>query len=197
MANYTSQDLQDNLDYLEVTKQKIKEAIISKGVEVSDDDSFRSYAEKILNIESDAQDLAAIIDQQDALIEEQNTIITQLEEALITKANEVGCYLYAFCRTEEPTVYKGIWLKHKVQFNKFIISNLTEADILKSTFEPSSIILKSGNSYQAEFLGPVPENIIGKLYNSFDMAYLTDENGKVIPDLDTYYSDGEGWIKIK
>lgn len=40
------------LNYLNVTKESIKDAIIAKGVEVSDNDTFRSYASKIADISS-------------------------------------------------------------------------------------------------------------------------------------------------
>lgn len=45
----------DKLNYLIETKQAIKSALIDKGVEVSDNDTFRSYAEKISNISSGEQ----------------------------------------------------------------------------------------------------------------------------------------------
>ena len=45
--NYTVQDLQDNLDYLQETKKQIKNAIIGKGQEIGANDTFRSYASKI------------------------------------------------------------------------------------------------------------------------------------------------------
>ena len=40
MADYTVQDLQDNLDYLNNTKQIIKQSIINKGQAISDTDTF-------------------------------------------------------------------------------------------------------------------------------------------------------------
>lgn len=43
-------DINEQLDILEETKAQIKQAIISKGQSVSDEDSFRSYANKIDNI---------------------------------------------------------------------------------------------------------------------------------------------------
>ena len=43
--------LQDELDYLQETKVLIKEAIINKGQDITDQDSFRSYVDKIDNIE--------------------------------------------------------------------------------------------------------------------------------------------------
>lgn len=42
----------DKLNKLLETKQAIKTAIINKGVEVSESDTFRSYADKINNISS-------------------------------------------------------------------------------------------------------------------------------------------------
>ena len=48
MAN----EIDNKLDYLNETKNLIKEAIINKGQEVLDTDTFRSYAEKINNIEN-------------------------------------------------------------------------------------------------------------------------------------------------
>ena len=54
MSDYTTQDLEDNLNYLEETKRQIKNTLISKGQEVSDEDTFRSYVNKIDNIGSGA-----------------------------------------------------------------------------------------------------------------------------------------------
>ena len=44
--------INDKLTYIEGTKDAIKQAIIAKGVSVSDTDTFRSYASKINDIES-------------------------------------------------------------------------------------------------------------------------------------------------
>lgn len=44
--------IQDKLAYLEETKGLIKQAIVAKGVSVSDEDTFRSYADKIGSIET-------------------------------------------------------------------------------------------------------------------------------------------------
>ena len=52
MADYTVQDLQDNLNYLNETKSQIKQAIIDKGQLITDEDTFRSYVNKIENIET-------------------------------------------------------------------------------------------------------------------------------------------------
>lgn len=52
MADYTVQDLQDNLNYLNETKSQIKQAIIDKGQPITEKDTFRSYVNKIENIET-------------------------------------------------------------------------------------------------------------------------------------------------
>lgn len=46
----SKQPLIENLEYLRETKEVIKEAIRNKGVEVSDEDTFRSYSDKIASI---------------------------------------------------------------------------------------------------------------------------------------------------
>lgn len=45
----------DKLTYLNATKAAIKAAIVNKGVSVSDTDTFRSYADKIVSIETSSQ----------------------------------------------------------------------------------------------------------------------------------------------
>lgn len=49
----------DKLSYLQDTKTAIKEALLNKGVEVSDSDTFRSYADKISSISGDSLFLPA------------------------------------------------------------------------------------------------------------------------------------------
>ena len=55
--------LQDELDYLQETKVLIKEAIINKGQDITDQDSFRSYVNKIDSIETgiDTSDATATV----------------------------------------------------------------------------------------------------------------------------------------
>lgn len=64
MSEYTTQDLYDNLNYLNETKEQIKQALINKEQSVSDADTFRSYADKIRNIETgiDTSDATATAD---------------------------------------------------------------------------------------------------------------------------------------
>lgn len=48
----------DKLNYLQGTKLAIKEALVDKGIEVSDTDTFRSYADKISSISSGSSGLS-------------------------------------------------------------------------------------------------------------------------------------------
>lgn len=52
MSDYKVQDLVDNINYLQETKNLIKQSIIDKGQSILDSDTFRSYADYISNIES-------------------------------------------------------------------------------------------------------------------------------------------------
>ena len=64
---YTVQDLQDNLDYLNNTKNLIKNAIINKGQTITNADTFRSYADKIETIIT-VENLTSELNAQDLLI---------------------------------------------------------------------------------------------------------------------------------
>lgn len=49
--------INEKLNYLLQTKENIKQAIKGKGVEITDSDSFRSYAEKIGTIQAGGDEI--------------------------------------------------------------------------------------------------------------------------------------------
>ena len=58
--------INEKLNYLLQTKENIKQAIKGKGVEITDSDSFRSYAEKIGSIKAGGDEI--LIDAPTALV---------------------------------------------------------------------------------------------------------------------------------
>ena len=58
--------INEKLNYLSQTKENIKQAIKGKGVEITDSDSFRSYAEKIGTIKAGGDEI--LIDAPTALV---------------------------------------------------------------------------------------------------------------------------------
>ena len=58
--------INEKLNYLSQTKENIKQAIKGKGVEITDSDSFRSYAEKIGAIKAGGDEI--LIDAPTALV---------------------------------------------------------------------------------------------------------------------------------
>ena len=52
----------DKLNYLKDTKTAIKNALVEKGVEVADSDTFRSYAQKVADIPAGGGDIDALIE---------------------------------------------------------------------------------------------------------------------------------------
>ena len=76
--------INDKLTYLNETKTAIKNAIVAKGVSVSANDTFRSYANKIGNIQG-VEDLNTELSAQDTALSTQETKIAQLEQALNNK----------------------------------------------------------------------------------------------------------------
>lgn len=101
--------IMEKLDYLEGTKTSIRNAIIAKGQEVDEEDTFRSYAQKIAAIETGidtsdatatAEDIKAgktayvdgekiegihVDEDLEAEISAQETLIEQLKTALENK----------------------------------------------------------------------------------------------------------------
>lgn len=74
----------DKLSYLLETKENIKQAILNKGVEVTDSDTFRSYASKIALITAGGggeEDLSVELAAQDAAITELEEIANSLPDA--------------------------------------------------------------------------------------------------------------------
>lgn len=65
--------LTDKLNYLNATKGKLKDAIVAKGVTVSDTDTFRSYADKISSIDTHESDLTEIESTLDTINGEDST----------------------------------------------------------------------------------------------------------------------------
>lgn len=62
------------LDYLIQTKNEIKQAIIDKGVTVTDTDTFRSYADKIAEIQTgngDGEHLVRVIDYDGSILKQE------------------------------------------------------------------------------------------------------------------------------
>ena len=58
--------INEKLNYLSQTKENIKQAIKEKGVEITDSDSFRSYAEKIGTIKASGDEI--LIDAPTAFV---------------------------------------------------------------------------------------------------------------------------------
>jgi hypothetical protein len=83
--------IQENLDLLQSTKSAIKNAIIEKGVSVSDSDSFASYADKIGEIETGGTIQKAVVGS-DVLVFNNNitTINDSYDFSNITTSTQFG-----------------------------------------------------------------------------------------------------------
>ena len=71
--------INEKLNYLSQTKENIKQAIKGKGVEITDSDSFRSYAEKIGTIKAGRDEILISTPAAFALPVPSATLITSNE----------------------------------------------------------------------------------------------------------------------
>lgn len=71
--------INEKLNYLLQTKENIKQAIKGKGVEITDSDSFRSYAEKIGTIKAGGDEILINTPAAFALPVTSATLITSNE----------------------------------------------------------------------------------------------------------------------
>ena len=71
--------INEKLNYLSQTKENIKQAIKGKGVEITDSDSFRSYAEKIGTIKAGGDEILIVAPTAFVLPVASTTLITSNE----------------------------------------------------------------------------------------------------------------------
>ena len=102
---YTVQDLQDNLNYLDNTKNLIKNAIITKGQSVSANDTFRSFVDKILAIETskDYNNIPIWYSKFDAAI---GTTFRPNDEIQVLCENTPSAITSAFTRIDDYDVVR-------------------------------------------------------------------------------------------
>ena len=73
--------INEKLNYLLQTKENIKQAIKGKGVEITDSDSFRSYAEKIGTIKAGGDEI---------LIDAPTAFVLPVASATLITSNEAN-----------------------------------------------------------------------------------------------------------
>ena len=73
--------INEKLNYLLQTKENIKQAIKEKGVEITDSDTFRSYAEKIGTIKVGGDEI---------LIDAPTALVLPVDSATLITSNEAN-----------------------------------------------------------------------------------------------------------
>lgn len=105
----------DKLNYLKETKTAIKNALVEKGVEVTDLDTFRSYAQKIADIPAGGEDISTLIDGTLTNVTSDVTSIrdyafygcSSITDATFPLVTSIGVYAFYGC-TSLVALYIGV-----------------------------------------------------------------------------------------
>lgn len=153
--------IQDKLAYLEDTKEQIKQAIVAKGVSVSESDTFRSYADKIGSIEtgggtSDCSVSACFDDVGYTFVP------VYIQEGLETAAQFKAAW-----NPENTSIDMTGYEDSTVFFPKIDTSKVTT---LARAFEDTSILVFPNNDFPALSNG----NSMGYLFNNCQTLVSVD-----------------------
>lgn len=160
----------DKLEYLEDTKEQIKQAIVAKGVSVSESDTFRSYADKIGSIETGGGgtgdcSVSACFDDVGYTF-----VPVYIQEGLETAAQFKAAW-----NPENTTIDMTGYEDSTVFFPKIDTSNVTT---LSLAFNDTSILVFPNNDFPA-LSDKVEDCFTNTFYNagrlvSIDFGYIPD-----------------------
>ena len=105
----------DKLNYLKETKTAIKNALVEKGVEVADSDTFRSYAQKVADIPAGREDISTLINGTLTNVTSDVTSIrdyafygcSSITDATFPLVTSIGAYAFYGC-TSLVALYIGV-----------------------------------------------------------------------------------------
>ena len=134
--------LDGKIDYLQETKQLLKQAIEAKGQEIGENDTFRSYADKIASIETGEAKVFSSVEEMEA-----HTDLPNNTKAIVFNINYEGTY----------ELIDSVWVSVGVKVN-----NLEAFQALENLFPLEPEEHYEGLGGTEEEIEEILDEIIGK-----------------------------------
>lgn len=154
----------DKFNYLNNTKKAIKNALINKGVEVSESDSFRSYADKVASIETGGERSAEITEVR---CDPANFPVQAEKKVILAYTGEQPA---AEKNLLAPFDYKTTWFNANVT----PLQN-AEYDFIMQSGTNSLVYKKENETYALTHIVSQPTSSVAKLALGKYNIFLSDE----------------------
>ena len=162
----------DRLNYLENTKLAIKQALTDKGVTVSDSDTFRSYANKIDEIQSGGTQIF-YTDEPAPTSPSYNKIINTIKKIDLSQMTEITLgHLFEYCSGLEEIIWPSNlkkMLENKAEMYTYY--TFRDCSSLKS-IDLSNFY--TGNSHSMTYMFYGCSNLTSLNLSTFDTSKVTD-----------------------
>ena len=178
----------DKLTYLNGTKDAIKQAIIGKGVDVSDTDTFRSYADKITSIQSGGSSGTGSLVTGTKLAYSTFSTIPNEYILYLEQQTDMG-YMFSDCKSLQTVPLFNTSNVTTMDYMFYFCKSLKTVPL----FDTSNVTTMGYMFRDCRSLQTVPQFVTSKCNNMSDMFGYC-EKLKTVPKFDTSKVNDMNWM---